>query len=663
MAAEAARWAPSIHNSQPWLLRRLPDGLGVLEDAVPVAARHRPARAATASSPAALPSSTRASRCARSATPSTSPSLPDPAEPALVAHRPRRRRGVRATAGRRRAGSDGRRCGTRTAGSTARTPSPRRTCSTCARPSSVEGARLSVADSAARRRLAHLLRRAVRAQAADPELRERGRALGPARRQQRDHVDGIPSNALGTSPFPVDSLVHGGHRGAPEAGEVEEELARSTVLVISTREDSRHDWVLAGLALERLLLVATSKGLVATFADQALQDPELRPEVADVLGIWGKPQVLLRVGRAAGGRPAHPAPPAERDPRLSRSPHRARSARRAVRAVRHGCWPRLAVVTVWHPATVTASRPWVPWSPFLPSTGRTCSRRRCPPVCDLARRRRPCGVAADRPAVSRHRRRSSRRTACAPRSAPTASSSPAGGRARSGSPPASSSPRPGPTSTAPSAACSTSARRRSWRWTAPSRRPAWSTAASRRWAARRAGGCSSTPRGRDAAVGRRSAAACGSSKLVLPGAVLAALPGAEVVEGLAAGVPGPDRCGPRPDAPTARRRRRPRRSASPLPRPSGSGQRGRPPASAGADSPSPSVPEHQREPLAAARPASSSRATRRRRERQRSDREPGGAHGRQCRRAKARSAPTAPGRRCPSRPAPSAGRADPRSAG
>ena len=40
---EAARWAPSIHNSQPWHLRRLPDGLAVEED---------PARAVPVSPPA-----------------------------------------------------------------------------------------------------------------------------------------------------------------------------------------------------------------------------------------------------------------------------------------------------------------------------------------------------------------------------------------------------------------------------------------------------------------------------------------------------------------------------------------------------------------------------------------------------------------------------------
>jgi len=173
-----------------------------------------------------------------------------------------------------------------------------------------EGARLSVADPGARRRLAHLLRRAVRNQAADAELQQEVERW-VRRDTGSDIVDGIPLTALGTSPYPVDSLVHGGHRGVPEAGDVEEELARSTVLVVSTRDDSRHDWILAGMALERLLLAATAKGLVATFADQALQQHELRHEVADVLGIWGRPQVLFRIGRALVDAPATPRRPLE----------------------------------------------------------------------------------------------------------------------------------------------------------------------------------------------------------------------------------------------------------------------------------------------------------------------------------------------------------------
>lgn len=306
-AAEAARWAPSIHNSQPWLLRRRRDGLTVVEDAgraVPVIDPQ--GRDRTISCGAALLNAAVALRALGWTVDVAT--LPDPADPAVVGT-------VRVT---------GRSTPSARDSELARMVPLRHTHRRVYRSHAVaeedlldlrqavaaEGARLSVADAPARRRLAHLLRRAVRAQAADPELRgevERWvRRGGPA---SGHVVDGIPSSALGTSPFPVDSLVHGGHRGAPEAGEIEEELARSTVLVVATRADTRQDWVVAGLALERMLLAATAKGLVATFAEQALQDPALRPEVAEVLGLWGLPQVLLRVGRPLVDAPLTPRRP------------------------------------------------------------------------------------------------------------------------------------------------------------------------------------------------------------------------------------------------------------------------------------------------------------------------------------------------------------------
>jgi nitroreductase len=302
--AEAARWAPSIHNSQPWRLRKLPAGLAVHEDL----ARSLPVidptgRDRLVSCGAAVLNARVALRALGYLTEVAL--LPDPADPGQVAT-------VRAT-GRRAPGEED----ARLHQMIPQRHTHRRVYRShvvaeedlleMRQAASAEGARLSVADSAARRRLAHLLRRAVRAQAADSQLRDEVERW--VRRGGHDHVDGIPSSALGTSPFPVDSLVHGGHRGTPEVGEVEEELARSTVLVISTREDSRHDWVVAGLALERLLLTATAKGLVATFTDQALQDPGVRPEVAEALGIWGKPQVLLRIGRALVEAPATPRRP------------------------------------------------------------------------------------------------------------------------------------------------------------------------------------------------------------------------------------------------------------------------------------------------------------------------------------------------------------------
>ena len=86
-------------------------------------------------------------------------------------------------------------------------------------------------------------------------------------------------------------------------------MARSTVLVVATRGDTKPDWVMAGMAVERLLLVATVKELVASFAEQALQHQDTRQEVAQTLGQWGSPQVLLRIGRALVDTPPTPRRP------------------------------------------------------------------------------------------------------------------------------------------------------------------------------------------------------------------------------------------------------------------------------------------------------------------------------------------------------------------
>lgn len=303
---EAARWAPSIHNSQPWRLRRLVDGIGIVDDitrSVPVI--DPSGRDRTISCGSALYNAAVALRALGYATQSTL--MPDPADPALI--------GTVHAVGRARPGDQD--------VLLHRMIPQRHTHRRVYRSHLVaeedlldlrqavaaEGARLSVAEPSARRRLAHLLRIAVQAQSEDPELRNEVERWVRRGGHPGTLVDGIPSSALGTSPFPVDSLVHGGTRGVPDAEEVEAELARSTVLVVSTREDTRHDWVIAGLALERLLLTATAKGLVATFAEQALQNPAVRPQIAAVLGIWGHPQVLLRVGRPLVDAPVTPRRP------------------------------------------------------------------------------------------------------------------------------------------------------------------------------------------------------------------------------------------------------------------------------------------------------------------------------------------------------------------
>lgn len=68
------------------------------------------------------------------------------------------------------------------------------------------------------------------------------------------------------------------------------------VLVLGTRGDDRHDWLVAGQALSRVLLRATVDGLSAQPLTQVLEVPVLRARMRHALGVQGHPQMLLRVG-------------------------------------------------------------------------------------------------------------------------------------------------------------------------------------------------------------------------------------------------------------------------------------------------------------------------------------------------------------------------------
>jgi nitroreductase len=304
--AEAARWAPSIHNSQPWRFHRLGNGLAVSEDisrGLPVVdplGRDRAISCAAAAFnawaamrclgydvrtdllPSGAPEGTLATLTAIGPRPATE------AEAHLHRMIPLRHTHRRVYRSNVVAEED---------------------LLHLRQAADSEGARLSVADPSHRRRLALLLHRAATAQYENPQLRREVERWIRRGTDPEAEVDGIPSAALGTDPFPVDSLVHASTTEVPGPEEIEKELARSTVLVLSTTEDTALDWLVAGLALERLLLAATGMGLVATFTEQPLQNPTLRPQVAEALRIWGHPQVLLRVGRPLVDVPRTPRRP------------------------------------------------------------------------------------------------------------------------------------------------------------------------------------------------------------------------------------------------------------------------------------------------------------------------------------------------------------------
>ncbi|MGZ0153587.1 Acg family FMN-binding oxidoreductase [Kribbella sp. WER1] len=75
--------------------------------------------------------------------------------------------------------------------------------------------------------------------------------------------------------------------------------ARASIAVLTTPVEDSHAWLRAGLALQRMLLTATSHELVASFLNQALEYPDLRVRLRTALGRHAWPQLIIRCGYPA----------------------------------------------------------------------------------------------------------------------------------------------------------------------------------------------------------------------------------------------------------------------------------------------------------------------------------------------------------------------------
>jgi len=172
-----------------------------------------------------------------------------------------------------------------------------------------EGAALRwVAAAGERRGLAALAVTAEREQQADPAFRaelarwvgspEGGRAGVPVA------VVGPSAGAGHAAEFPLRDFT-GGRRDL--AGWDERPEAHPTVAVLTTPGDSPTDWLQAGQALHRLLLVASAAGVSASYLNQPLEIDRLRTRVRDELRLDDHPQLILRLGRPAS--PPHALTP------------------------------------------------------------------------------------------------------------------------------------------------------------------------------------------------------------------------------------------------------------------------------------------------------------------------------------------------------------------
>ncbi|MFJ6567642.1 nitroreductase [Streptomyces sp. NPDC091292] len=73
------------------------------------------------------------------------------------------------------------------------------------------------------------------------------------------------------------------------------------LVLLSTPRDHTDDWLRAGQAMERVLLLAARSGLASSFLTQAIEWPDLRWPLRDPVSGRGNVQVVLRIGYGPHG--------------------------------------------------------------------------------------------------------------------------------------------------------------------------------------------------------------------------------------------------------------------------------------------------------------------------------------------------------------------------
>jgi hypothetical protein len=122
------------------------------------------------------------------------------------------------------------------------------------------------------------------------------------RRDSDEAADGVPTQAGGPSPEPYDLLAardFGGRARAPGRDFETDPL----VAVLGTADDTVQDQLLAGQALQRVLLTATEHRLAASMLSQPIEVPAAREQLRVGLGRGGAAQMVLRIGFGQLGYP------------------------------------------------------------------------------------------------------------------------------------------------------------------------------------------------------------------------------------------------------------------------------------------------------------------------------------------------------------------------
>lgn len=112
--------------------------------------------------------------------------------------------------------------------------------------------------------------------------------------------DGIPNYAMNTGdllsvagPMVIRTFDLGDGQAAKDS-----DIARYSpgLVVIGSEHDSAACWLATGQALSHMLLLARQHHVYASFLNQPIETDALRPQLAEVIGTNGFPQIILRLG-------------------------------------------------------------------------------------------------------------------------------------------------------------------------------------------------------------------------------------------------------------------------------------------------------------------------------------------------------------------------------
>ena len=121
---------------------------------------------------------------------------------------------------------------------------------------------------------------------------------------EADRSDGVPGYALGPLAADPNAATRDLRRGKPVPGRAREHYESAPLLgVLQTRSDDPENWLIAGQALQRVLLTATIEGLATSFVNQAIEQPSLRWLVRDPADPPGHAQMVVRFGYGTQGPP------------------------------------------------------------------------------------------------------------------------------------------------------------------------------------------------------------------------------------------------------------------------------------------------------------------------------------------------------------------------